>query len=68
MLLQKERTQAELNKTIGQLQVVETKAETKEPVPRYKKYEGIVRFYTSDLDISGWLRNLESIMIDENIP
>lgn len=37
-------------------------------MPRYKKYQSIVRFYTPDLDISSQLRNLESIMIEDNIP
>lgn len=47
---------------------MEVKAEVKEPVHGYKKYQAVVGFYTPDKDISSWLRNLESIMIEDNIP
>lgn len=65
LIIQKEKAQAELNKTSCHIQVVEGRA--KEHIPRYKKYQEIVKFYTPDLDTSSWLRNLESIMIGDFI-
>lgn len=52
MLLRRERAQTKLNKTSGKLQVIEAKVDMKAQIPRYEKYQGIVRFYTSALYIS----------------
>lgn len=62
------KAQIDINKTQGQIQVVEAKAENKEHFPRYKKYQGIAKFYTLDMGISSWIRSLESILIDDAPP
>lgn len=40
----------------------------KEAIPRHKRYQGLVKYFTQGEAISSWLRNLESILKDENIP
>lgn len=35
---------------------------------RHKKYQGIEKFYLPGDDIGSWLRNLETILYDDNIP
>lgn len=52
MELEKEKAQVEINKTQGQLKVVEAKNANKEPIPRYEAHQGIVKFYTPDMKIS----------------
>lgn len=37
-------------------------------MPRHKKYQGLVKFYTKEDDIDSWLRNLYTILKDEDIP
>lgn len=48
--------------------VSEAKLEWKNEMLTHKKYQGLVKCYTKDEYIRNWLRNLEIMLEDEQIP
>lgn len=46
----------------------DAKLEWKRGMPRHMKYQGLVKHYTKEDDIRSWLRNLETILKNEEIP
>lgn len=50
-----------------QREIADARAEDKKNVPRHKRNQGLFKFYSLGNDIGSWLKNLESILYDENI-
>lgn len=46
----------------------DAKLEWKIGMPRHKKQQGLVKYYTKEDDIRSWLRNMETISKNEEIP